>query len=110
MRGVTIMNATLDEVLTTVDGVLTVLKTVANTPGVNMIPYVAVASSAISAMQVAISVGRNIVPYVNAVKSTFGDGKRVPTEAEVAALDAKIAELEAEVQKPLPPAEEGEPD
>lgn len=101
---------TLDEVLTTIDGVLTVMKTVANTPGVNMIPYVAVASSAISAMQAALSIGRNIKPYVDAVASTFGNGSKVPTEAEVAALDAKIAELEAEVQKPLPPAEEGEPD
>lgn len=104
------MNAELDKVLTTVDGVLTVLQTIANTPGVSMIPYVAVASSAISALKLAVSAGRNVAPYVEAIAGTFGDGSRVPTEEEVAALDLKIAELEADVQKPLPPAEEGEPD
>ena len=104
------MSTDLNEVLTTVDGVLTVLKTVANIPGVNMIPYVAVASSAITALQAAVSAGRNIAPYVSAIAGTFGDGSKVPTLAEVAALDDKIVELEAEVQKPLPPAEEGEED
>lgn len=100
----------LNQVLTTINGVLTVIKTVADTPGVNLLPYAAVASSAVTALQAALSAGRNIAPYVEAIKSTFGDGSRVPTEAEVQALDQRIAELEAEVQKPLPPAEEGEPD
>lgn len=104
------MNPTLDQVLTTVNGVLTVLKTVADTPGVNLLPYAAVASTAIGALQAALNAGRNIAPYVEAITNTFGDGKKIPTEAEVQALDLKIAELEAEVQKPLPPAEEGEPD
>lgn len=104
------MNQTLDQVLTTVNGVLTVLKTVADTPGVNLLPYAAVASTAIGALQAALSAGRNIAPYVEAIASTFGDGSKVPTEDEVKALDLRIAELEAEVQKPLPSAEEGEPD
>lgn len=100
----------LNQVLTTVNGVLTVLKTVADTPGINMIPYVAVASTAITALQAALNAGRNIAPYVQAIAGTFGDGSKVPTEEEVQALDLKIAELEADIQAPLPPAEEGEPD
>jgi len=104
------MNPDLVKVVDTVDGILTVLKTIADTPGVNMLPYAAVASSAIGALKLAISAGRDIAPYVEAIGSTFGDGSKVPTEAEVAALDDKIAELEAEVQTPLPPAEEGEED
>lgn len=100
----------LDKILTTVNGVLTVLKTVADTPGVNLIPYATVASTAITALQVALNAGRNIAPYVEAIAGTFGDGSKVPTEAEVEALDLKIAELESAVQEPLPPAEEGEPD
>lgn len=100
----------LDKILTTVNGVLTVLKTVADTPGINLLPYAAVASTAITALQAALNAGRNIAPYVDAIAGTFGDGSKVPTEAEVQALDLKIAELEADVQQPLPPAEEGEPD
>lgn len=100
----------LNQILTTVNGVLTVLKTVADTPGVNMIPYAAVASTAITALQAALNAGRNIAPYVQAIAGTFGDGSKVPTEEEIQALDLKIAELESEVQAPLPPAEEGEPD
>lgn len=101
---------TLDEVLTTVNGVLTVIKTVADTPGVNMLPYAAVASSAITALQAALAAGRNVAPYVEAITKTFGDGSKVPTPDEISALDDKIAELEAEAQTPLPPVEEGEPD
>lgn len=104
------MATSLDEVLTTVNGVLTVLKTVADTPGVNMLPYAAVASTAIGALQAALTAGRNIAPYVQAIAGTFGDGSKVPTPEEIAALDDKIAELEAEVQEPLPAPEEGEED
>lgn len=100
---------TLTQVLDTVDNVLGVLQSVANTPGVNIIPYVATASSAIGALRTAYSVGKNIVPYVTAIKDTFtGDG--IPTQAQLDALDAKIAELEAQVDAPLPPKEEGEED
>ena len=104
------MNPDLDKVLTTVDGVLTVLKAIADTPGVNILPYAAVASTAIGALKMAVSAGRDIAPYIEAIGGTFGDGSKVPTVEEVQALDEKIAELEAEVQEPLPPAEEGEPD
>lgn len=104
------MNPDLDKVLTTVDGILTILKTVADTPGVNLLPYAAVASSAIGALKMAVSAGRDIAPYIEAIGSTFGDGSKVPTLEEVQALDLKIAELEAAVQEPLPPPEEGEED
>ena len=104
------MNPDLEKVVNTVDGVLTVLKTIADTPGVNLLPYAAVASSAIGALKLAISAGRDIAPYVEAIGSTFGDGSTVPSEAEVAALDEKIIALEAAVQAPLPVPEEGEED
>src|SRR5262245_16062362 len=98
------------KLLDTIGTVLAVMKAVANTQGVNLLPYAAVASSAISAIQVAFGLGRDIMPYVDALKSTFGDGSKIPTEAEIADLDQKIKELENIVQAPLPPAEEGEPD
>lgn len=98
------------KVLDTTSNVLGVLATIANTPGLNLIPYVNVAATAITALNAAVTAGRNIGPYVDAITSTFGADKRIPTEDEVNALDLKIAELEAEVQQPLPPAEEGEPD
>lgn len=101
--------ADLNSVLDAVSSALRVIKTVADTPGLNIIPYVATASSAISALQMAVSVGQNIVPYVTAIRDTFsGDG--VPSQAQLDSLDAKIAELEAKIQAPLPPKEDGEPD
>lgn len=99
-----------EKILSTTSTVLGVLKTVANTPGVNMIPYVSVAAAAITALEAAVNAGREVKPYLDAISGTFGDGSKVPTVEEVQALDLKIAELEAKVQEPLPPAEEGEPD
>lgn len=90
------------------NAVSTVIKTVANTPGVNMIPYATTVASAIGALQVAVNAGVNILPYVTAISDTFTGG--VPTQAQLAALDAKIADLEAQVDAPLPPREAGEPD
>lgn len=100
----------IQRILEMISGVLAVIKTIADTPGVNILPYAAVASTAIGALQAAVSAGRDITPYITAIADTFGDGSKVPTEAEVQALDLRIAELETEVQEPLPPAEEGEPD
>ena len=99
-----------DKILTTTSSVLDVLQTIANTPGINMIPYVSVAASAITALNAAVKAGREAKPYLDAIVGTFGKDGKVPTLAEIQALDQKIAELEAEVQKPLPPAEEGEPE
>ena len=98
----------LTQVLDAVNAALSVIKTVANTPGVNMIPYVSTVSSAISVLQAAYSAGKNITPYVEAIANTFSGG--VPTQAELDALDAQIAELEAQVDAPLPPKEDGEPE
>jgi hypothetical protein len=102
------MSTNLNQVLDAVNAALSVIKTVANTPGVNIIPYAATISSAISAIQLAESVGKNIIPYVTAISDTFSG--TVPTQADLDALDAKIADLEAQVQAPLPPKEDGEPD
>lgn len=100
--------ATATEILDAVDTALTVIKSVADTPGVNVLPYAALVSSAVSAIKLGIGAGRNVVPYVNALKDTFSGG--TPTQAQMDALDVKIKELEAQVQAPPPPADEGEPD
>lgn len=92
----------------TFNSVASVIKTVADTPGVNMIPYATTVSSAIGALQAAVNAGTNILPYVVAIKDTFSGG--VPTQAQLDALDAEIARLEALVAAPLPPKEEGEPE
>lgn len=99
-----------DKILTTTTNVLDVLQTIANTPGINMLPYVNVAAGAITALNAAVKAGRDVKPYLDAITGTFGEGGKVPTVEEMMALDEKIAELEAEVQAPLPPAEEGEED
>lgn len=97
------------EILEAVDLAMTKVKTIADLPGVNMLPYVSTLSGVIGATHAAYVAGKSIEPYVTAITDTFGkDG--VPTESDMAALDAKIAELEAKVQAPLPPKEEGEPD
>lgn len=100
--------ADLKQVLDAVNTALGVIKTVAETPGVNMIPYATTISSAISALQAAYLAGQNITPYIVAIKDTFTGG--VPTQDKLDALDAKIAELEAKADAPLPPKEDGEPD
>lgn len=87
---------------------LGVVKTVASTPGVNLLPYASTVAAAVGAMQTAVAAGVSIMPYVTAITDTFSGG--TPTEQELAALDAKIAELEAKVQEPLPPKEDGEED
>jgi hypothetical protein len=87
---------------------LGVIKTAGNTPGINLIPYVSTVASAASALQAGLNAAVNIAPYVVAISKTFKDG--LPTDAERAALNAKIAELEAIVDAPLPPKEDGEED
>ena len=68
-----------DKILNTTSSVLDVLQTVASTPGINMIPYVSVAAGAITALNAAVKAGRDAKPYLDAIVSTFGDGKKVPT-------------------------------
>ena len=98
---------TINDVLSSVNTALGVIKTVAETPGVNLLPYASVVSSAISAIQTAEEIGINIAPYVMALKDTFSGG--VPTQEEMDALDNKIALLNAEIDAPLPDPEPGEP-
>ena len=98
--------ADLKQVLDAVSTALGVIKTVAETPGVNMIPYATTISSAISALQAAYSLGKNIEPYISAIKETFSGG--VPSQGALDALDAKIVDLEAQADAPLPPKEAGE--
>lgn len=98
----------IKQLVETFNSVASVIKTVADTPGVNMIPYATTVSSAIGALQTAVNAGVNILPYVIAIKGTFDGG--VPTQAQLDALDAEIARLEALVDAPLPPKEDGEPE
>lgn len=87
---------------------LGVVAAAGNIPGVNLIPYVGTITAAAGAMQAGLNAGKNIAPYVAAVRETFSDG--LPSAEKLSALDAKIAELEAKVAAPLPPKEDGEPD
>lgn len=100
--------ADLKQVLDAVNSALSMIKTIADTPGADVIPYVSTISSAISVIQAAEAAGENILPYVTAIKDTFTGS--VPTQADLDALDAKIDELRAKVQAPLPSPEEGEED
>ena len=101
---------TITEVLDTVNSALSVVRKVADIPGVSLIPYVSTISTAIGALQAAYAAGRNVQPYIDAIKNTFAPGATAPTEADMAALDAKIASLETQVDAPLPPREDGEPE
>lgn len=94
--------------LDAVSTALSVIKTVANTPGVNLLPYANTVAGAIDAIQFAFEKGISIAGYVVALKDTFSNG--VPSQDKLDALDARIAELRAKIHAPLPPKEDGEPD
>lgn len=85
---------------------LGVISAAGNTPGINLIPYVSTVAVAAGAIKAGLNAAVNVAPYIEAITKTFSGG--LPTEAEHAALRAKIAELEAAVDAPLPPREEGE--
>lgn len=88
--------------------VKTVVQTAAVTPGLNAIPYIQTVSAAVTAIDAGIKAGVNIMPFVESLRQTFGDG--VPPPEKLDELNAKIAELEALADAPLPPKEDGEPD
>lgn len=100
--------ASISDVLETMDRVMLGIKAVADTPGISLIPYVSTVSGIIGTVHAAYEAGKNITPYIEAIKNTF-DGK-TPSEDEIATLNARIAALEAEIDAPLPPKEDGEPD
>lgn len=77
-------------------------------PGVNLLPYVNVVSSAAKAIQMGIGAGVKVAPYIVAINDTFKDG--LPTQEKLDALDAKMKELHTEVQLALPPREGDEPE
>lgn len=93
-------------ILDAVSTALGVIKGIADTPGVNLIPYVSTVSSAIGVIQLAVGQGKNVVDLVTSLKSTFAGG--VPTQAQLDALDARIAAARAKLHAPLPAKEEGE--
>ena len=88
--------------------VASVVKTIADTPGVNLLPYATTVSSAVSAIQAGIRLGENVTTQVNALRDTFANG--IPPQDKLDALDAKIATLRAKIHAPLPEKEEGEED
>lgn len=90
------------------ENVAGVVKTIADTPGVNLIPYATTVSSAIGTIQVAVKLGRDVSTQVEALRDTFADG--VPSQDKLDALDARIAELRGKIHAPLPPKEAGEED
>lgn len=96
------------ELLAAVGSALGVIKGIANTPGINLIPYVSTVSSVIDVAQIALKQGQNIADLVTGLKSTFSGG--VPTQAQMDALDASIARKRAKLHAPPPPKEEGEED
>lgn len=98
----------IKQVLEAVSTALGVIKTIADTPGLNVLPYVSVVSSAIGAIQAAAGVGINVIPYVQKLQATFAGG--TPSQADIDDLQRQIEELESLVDAALPPKEPGEPD
>lgn len=98
--------ASLQGVLDAVGTALGVIKGLAGTPGVNLLPYASTVSNAIDVAQVALSQGKNIADLVTSLKDTFAGG--VPTADQLASLDARIAAARAKLHAPLPAPEEGE--
>lgn len=94
--------------LSVITNALGVIKTAASAPGINLLPYVGTVATAAGALQTAIQTGIDVAPYITAISTTFSSG--LPSDADRAALDAKIAELEAKVDAPLPAKEDGEED
>lgn len=102
------MTMSITSVLSAVGTALNVIGGLAKTPGINLLPYVSTVSSVVDVAQAALTQGQNVASLVADLQSTFAGG--VPTDAQLAALDARIATARAALDAPLPPAEPGEPD
>ncbi len=100
--------ADLESILDAVNTALGAIKSAADLPGVNLIPYVSTISSFIGLAQLALGQGQNIANLVTDLKDTFSGG--VPTQDQLDALDARIAAARAKLHAPLPPKEDGEQD
>lgn len=94
--------------LDTFGNVASVIKSIAETPGINLIPYASTVSNAIGAIQAAVKLGKNVTEHITALNDTFANG--IPSQGKLDELDAKIAMLRAKLHAPLPPKEEDEPD
>jgi len=103
----TTTNTSLTNILDAVDSMMTKVQSIASLPGVNLIPYVSTAASVIGAVHAAYTAGKAVEPYVTAIKNTFSGDQ--PSQADLDALNAQIAQLEAQVEQPLPAPDEGEP-
>jgi D-serine deaminase-like pyridoxal phosphate-dependent protein len=97
----------IQSVLDAVGTALGVIKSLADAPGVNLLPYVKTVSSVIDVAQIAIGQGKSIANLIADLKVTFDGG--IPTPEQLAALDARIAAARAKLHAPLPEPEEGEP-
>lgn len=91
-----------------VNTALGVIKAAGDIPGVNLIPYVSVVTSAAGVIQAGMNTAVNVAPITENLLESFSGG--LPTEEKLSALAAQIAELESRVYAPLPPKEDGEPD
>lgn len=99
----------IKSVLETIDNAMLMVKSAADTPGINLIPYVSTLSTVIGATHAAYVAGKNIAPYLENIRATY-TGSGLPAQADLDALEARIKELDALVDAPLPPREEGEPE
>ncbi len=85
---------------------LGVISAAGSTPGINLIPYVSTVANGAALIQAGLNAAVNVAPYITAISQTFSG--ELPSASQLAALDAKIAELEAKVNAALPPKEDGE--
>lgn len=94
--------------LDAIDTALQVISGIANTPGINLIPYVSTVAAVAGLASKAITIGKDVTPLLEELKSTFDGGQ--PPQAAMDALDAKIALARQRLLAPMPPLEPGEPE
>lgn len=99
----------LKEVLGIVSTSLNVVQKLGNAPGVNKLPYVDTITSVADALMQLIDAGQEFAPLALKLKDSFKKDAPLPTEEEIAALDA---DTEAELTKlrTMPPKEPDEPE
>ncbi len=98
----------LQSLLAAFVNVANVVKTIADSPGVNLIPHADAVSNAITAIQAGIKIGQDVSSQITALRDTFANG--VPSQDKIDALNDEIATLRAKLHAPLPDKEEGEED